>query len=75
MRMMPHAVPMRIVHVGRPCGAEMSEISQSLRTTIAKVLSKVGGRHLIFSGNEARLHLLADIITLHRQKEAVLVRG
>ena len=28
------AVPVRIAHVGRPCGAEMSEISQSSRTTI-----------------------------------------
>ena len=27
------AVPVRIAHVGRPCGAEMSEISQSSRTT------------------------------------------
>jgi len=38
MRMMPHAaphraVPVRIVHADRPWGAEMSEISQSSRTT------------------------------------------
>ena len=26
-------VPVRIVHADRPCGAEMSEISQSSRTT------------------------------------------
>ena len=29
----------------------------------------------IISSNEARRHLSADIITLERQKEAVLVRG
>ena len=29
----------------------------------------------ILSSNEARPHLLADIITLERQKEAVLVKG
>ena len=27
------AVPVRIEHAGRPCGADMSEISQSSRTT------------------------------------------
>ena len=29
----------------------------------------------IFSGTEARPHLLADILMLDRQEEAVLVRG
>ena len=33
MHMMPRAVPVRIAHADRPCGAEMSEISQSSRTT------------------------------------------
>jgi len=27
-----HSVPVRIAHAGRPCGVEMSEISQSSRT-------------------------------------------
>ena len=36
-------------------------------------LAKLGVDPSIFSGNEARLHLLADIITLDRQEEAVLV--
>ena len=30
------AMPVRIAHVGRPCGAEMSEISQSSRTTMVE---------------------------------------
>ena len=30
---MPHAMPVCIVHVDRPCGAEMSGISRSSRTT------------------------------------------
>ena len=37
----------------------------------AKELSETRGS--IFCDNEARLHLLADIITLDRQEEAVLV--
>ena len=37
----------------------------------AKELSETRGS--IFGGNEARLHLLADIITLDRQEEPVLV--
>ena len=42
----------------------------------AKKLSKSGGVGVgpfIFSSNEARTHLLADIITLNRQLEAVLI--
>ena len=37
----------------------------------AKKLSKTQGHY----GNEARQHLLANIITLERQEEAVLVRS
>ena len=41
----------------------------------AKKLGETRGRPFILSSNEARPHLLADIITLERQEEAVLVRG
>ena len=42
----------------------------------AKKLSETRGLGpFILSSNEARPHLLADIITLERQEEAVLVRG
>ena len=41
----------------------------------AKKLSETSGvGRFILSSNEARPHLLADIITLERQEEAVLVR-
>ena len=35
-----HAVPVGIAHAGRPCEAEMSEISQSLRTTTVELSIK-----------------------------------
>ena len=40
----------------------------------AKNLSEIRGRLFIFSSNEARPHLLADIM-LERNEEAVLVRS
>ena len=41
-----HAVPVHTVHVGRPCRAEMSEISQSSRTTTVE--SSMESRHNLY---------------------------
>ena len=39
-------VPVRIAHVGRPCGAEMSEISQGSRTTTVE--SSMKSEHSLY---------------------------
>ena len=46
MRMMPRTEPVCIVHAGRPCGAEMSEISQSSRTTTVE--SSIKSEHNLY---------------------------
>ena len=50
MRMMPCAVPVRIVHADRPCGAEMSEISRSSRMTTVE--SSMKSEHDLYLGCE-----------------------
>ena len=50
MRMMPRAVPVRIVHADRPCGAEMSEISRSSRMTMVE--SSMKSEHDLYLGCE-----------------------
>ena len=41
-----YTVPVRIVHVDRPCGAEMSEIRQSSRTTTVE--SSIKSEHNLY---------------------------
>ena len=67
MRIMPcavpcRAVPVRIPHAGRPCEAEMSEISQSSRTTMVE--SSIKSEHNLYLACEDSL-LALSASTVH----------
>ena len=59
------------------CTWKATKVACKVKLTVYRKAKKrnLGISPFIFRSNEARPHLLADIITLDRQEEAVLVLG